>query len=71
VTRFNGSSFYINPELIMLIEHTPDTVITLTTDYKVVIQEPVEVIIDRIIDYQRQVRGDMFAKYLLAHHKEE
>ncbi len=55
----------------MLIEHTPDTVITLTTDYKVVIQEPVEVIIERIIDYQRQVRGDMFAKYLLAHHKEE
>lgn len=71
MTRFNGSSFYVNPELIMLIEHTPDTVITLTTDYKVVIQEPIEVIIERFIEYQRQVRGDKFAQYLLTHNKEE
>lgn len=58
VTRFDGSTFYINPELIRSIEHTPDTVITLTTDYKIIVKNSAEEIRDLFIDYQRQVRGD-------------
>lgn len=57
VTRFDGSTFYINAELIRSIEHTPDTVITLTSDYKIVVRDTAEQILDRIMQYQKQVRS--------------
>jgi len=71
VTRFDGSTFYINAELIRSIEHTPDTVITLTSDYKIVVRDTADEIIDRFIEYQRQVRGDGLTKYLLSKLKED
>lgn len=71
VTRFDGSTFYINAELIRSIEHTPDTVITLSNEYKVIVHEPAEAVIERIIEYQRKVRGDGFLDYIHSMHKED
>jgi flagellar protein FlbD len=56
VTRLNGSEFFINPELIQFIEETPDTVITLTNHDKIVVKEPVQEIIKKVIEYARMVR---------------
>ena len=39
VTRINGVKFSINPELIEVVETTPDTVITLTTGKKLIVKE--------------------------------
>jgi flagellar protein FlbD len=39
VTRLNGDSFSLNPDLIEKIEAHPDTVITLVDDTKYVIRE--------------------------------
>ncbi len=55
MTRLNGEEFYINPDLIQYIEKTPDTVITLTNDRKVVVKEGVEEVIQRIVAYKRQI----------------
>jgi flagellar protein FlbD len=71
VTRFDGSTFYINAELIRSIEHTPDTVITLTSDYKVIVRDTAEQILDRIVHYQQQVRGVGFSENLSKNNKEE
>lgn len=71
VTRFDGSTFYINAELIRSVEHTPDTVITLTSDYKIVVRDTADQILDRIIHYQKQVRGDNFTNLLTQKLKEE
>jgi len=71
VTRFDGSTFYINAELIRSIEHTPDTVITLTTDYKIIVRDSAEQILDRIIQYQRQVRCGGVVNNLVEKNKEE
>ena len=71
VTRFDGSTFYINAELIRTIEHTPDTVITLTSDYKLIVRDSAEQIISRIIQYQQQVRGLGFTETLTKNNKEE
>jgi flagellar protein FlbD len=60
VTRFDGSTFFINAELIRSIEHTPDTVITLTTDYKIIVRDTAEQILERIMKYQQLVRGAEF-----------
>ena len=46
ITRFDGTTLYINPELIRTVEHTPDTVITLTTDYKILVKNSAEEIRD-------------------------
>jgi len=56
VTRFNGSSFYVNADLIQSVEQTPDTVITLIDDKKLIVKEPVQTILDRFIDYQQRIR---------------
>jgi flagellar protein FlbD len=56
VTRLNSASFVLNHALIKFIESRPDTTITLINDEKVLVQEPVEEVIDRVIDYERRVR---------------
>lgn len=71
VTRFDGSTFYINAELIRSIEHTPDTVITLTSDYKVIVRDTAEQILERIIAYQQNVHGSGFINLLKQNTKEE
>jgi flagellar protein FlbD len=56
VTRLNRSGFVLNHALIKYVESRPDTTITLLNDEKVVVQEPVEEVIDRVIAYERRVR---------------
>lgn len=57
VTRLNGKEFVVNAELIQYMEATPDTVITLSNKEKVVVKEPVDEVIKRVIDYNRSIRG--------------
>lgn len=54
VTRLNGKSFALNPDLIEMMEETPDTVITLTNGNKFVVLEPVEVLIERVAEFNRR-----------------
>ncbi|MGI6119837.1 MAG: flagellar FlbD family protein [Desulfosporosinus sp.] len=53
VTRLNDKIFFINSDLIEIIEETPDTVITLTGGNKFVVSEPVDVLIERIVEFRR------------------
>ena len=69
LTRFDGSTIYINAELIRSIEHTPDTVITLTDDYKILVRDSTEEIVERFIKYQQTVRGIGFINEVIK--KEE
>ena len=71
VTRFDGSTLYINAELIRTIEQTPDTVITLTSDYKIIVRDSVEEIRNRFIEYQREVHGASLSNFVKAVNKED
>lgn len=53
VTRFDGSEFMINAELVELLEASPDTVVTLTTGRKYVVREDVAEVARRIKQYRR------------------
>ena len=55
-TRLNGSSIYINAEIIETIEKTPDTILTLTSGKKYVVKDSIEELIKRFIKYQQFVR---------------
>lgn len=56
VTRINKvEQFYVNCDQIEFMEETPDTIISLESGKKVVVMEPISVIIERIIEYKRQL----------------
>ena len=55
VTRLNGKEYFVNPHLIEFLEETPDTVITLTTGKKVVVDNPAGQVVERIITYRRDI----------------
>jgi flagellar protein FlbD len=60
VRRLNHEEIFINPHLIEMIEATPDTVITLTTGKKLVVEDPVCEIVKKIIYYRRQIGNPNF-----------
>ncbi len=39
VTKINGAKVLINPDLMELVEETPDTVIAFTTGRKIIVKE--------------------------------
>lgn len=39
VTKINGVKVLVNPDLIELVEETPDTVLTLTTGRKIIVKK--------------------------------
>jgi len=55
VTRLNGKEFYVNSDLVLFVESTPDTVITLSNERKLVVTESVEQIVEKVIEFKRKV----------------
>ena len=55
VTRLNGQKVVINSELIEYIDANPDTTITLTTGNKFVVKELLDEVVEKIIEYKRQI----------------
>jgi uncharacterized protein YlzI (FlbEa/FlbD family) len=62
-------AFHLNPDLIMTVEATPDTVITLTSGSKIVVAEPPERVVADVrahkievlagaMDRREQLRGE-------------
>lgn len=57
VTRLDGTALALNADMVKYVEATPDTIITLTTDQKILVQESVQDVIDRITAYKRAIFG--------------
>jgi flagellar protein FlbD len=55
LTRLNKQPFVVNCELIKFLEETPDTVVTLVNNEKIVVSEPVGTVVDRVIEFQRRL----------------
>lgn len=62
LTRLNGNQFFLNPELIQSVEKTPDTVITLLNEKKLVVRESPDVICERYIEYRQRISQPFFTK---------
>ena len=62
ITRLNGVRFSINCDLIETVEETPDTVITLTNGKKFVVSENMDQIKNLIIDFKKQIYGNIIRK---------
>jgi len=55
VSRINGKSYFLNPHLVECIEETPDTVVTLTTGKKVVVDQSADEIVEAILRYRAEI----------------
>lgn len=62
LTKFNSDSrkkreFILNAEIIQTIEETPDTVITLLNGEKLIVEEPMDEIVRRVMKYRRALKS--------------
>jgi flagellar protein FlbD len=58
VTRLDGQELVLNSDLILVIEKTPDTMITAVTGERILLREPVDEVIERIVAYRRRLYRD-------------
>ena len=55
VTKINGVKVLVNPDLIELVEETPDTVLTLTTGRKIIVKESRQQIKSLVKSYKWEI----------------
>jgi len=58
---------YINPDLMLSVEATPDTVITLATHGKILVAESPEVVAARVREWKAEILAAAFANRRPAH----
>ncbi|KAB0671873.1 flagellar FlbD family protein [Oryzomonas sagensis] len=68
LTRLDKQVMYVNPDHIVSIEETPDTVITLFNGYHFIVKEPAADIITKVVAFRariiRRAGGPTGRKYL-------
>lgn len=55
VTKINGTKVLVNPDLIEVVEETPDTVVFFTTGRKIIIKESRQEIKNLIKSYRKEI----------------
>ncbi|MBR6771679.1 MAG: flagellar FlbD family protein [Lachnospiraceae bacterium] len=58
VTRINGTKVLINPDLMELVEETPDTVISFTTGRKIIVKESRQEVKNLVKLYRKDIFAD-------------
>ncbi len=52
VTRLNGQELYVNADLILFVESSPETILTLENGKKVTVKESIPKVIDRVVEFK-------------------
>lgn len=55
LTKLNDTKFTVNADIIEFVEETPDTVVSLTTGKKMIVQETRQEVTDLVISYKRAI----------------
>ena len=59
LTRLNGSEFTINAELIETVDAAPDgAIISLATNNRYNVREPVDAVVEKVIEYRKKVAAE-------------
>ncbi len=58
VTKMNGRKVLVNPDLIELVEETPDTVVLFTTGRKIIIKERRQEVKNLVKSYRKDIFAD-------------
>jgi flagellar protein FlbD len=52
VTRLNGQEVYVNADLILFLESSPETILTLQNGKKITVKETIPQVIDRVVEFK-------------------
>jgi flagellar protein FlbD len=52
VTRLNGQEVYVNADLIIFVESSPETILTLENGKKITVKETIPQVIDRVVEFK-------------------
>jgi flagellar protein FlbD len=52
VTRLNGQEVYVNADLILFLEKSPETILTLQSGKKITVKESIPQIIEKIVEFK-------------------
>ena len=55
VTRLDGRTYYVNPHQIEYIESNPDTTMVMLSGKRLVVREPYEQILERIVSSRKLI----------------
>lgn len=55
LNRLNGAVFYLNPHLIESMECKPDLTITMLSGNTIVVKNPPQEVVDKIILYRKKI----------------
>jgi flagellar protein FlbD len=55
LTRLNHHPLAVNSDLIKFVEPSPDTVITLVSGEKIVVLEPPDEVLRKIVEFRRSI----------------
>jgi len=55
LTRLNHSPLMVNSDLIKFVEQSPDTVITLTNNEKILVRENADTVRERVVQFRRAI----------------
>ena len=58
VTKINGQKILVNPDLMEIVEETPDTVISLTTGKKIIVKESRQEVKNLVKSYRKEIFAD-------------
>lgn len=58
VTRLNGTPLMLNENFIEAAEETPDTVVTMMNGHRYILQEKLDDIIERSVEFRRRFGSD-------------
>ena len=58
VTKMTGRKVLVNPDLIELVEETPDTVVLFTTGRKIIIKESRQEVKNLVKSYRKDIFAD-------------
>ena len=54
----DAEPFHLNPDMILTVEATPDTVVTLASGVKIVVHEPPDQVVDEIRGWRADILSD-------------
>lgn len=67
LTRLKGQAVALNPDLIVTVDATPDTVVRLSNGDSIVVRESIEEIIKRVTEFRRSLVAAFGTDPTLAH----
>lgn len=60
VTRLNGQEVYINSDLILFLESSPETILTLENGKKITVKETIPQVIDKVVEFKSRIVPKVF-----------